>query len=332
MRAAWITALFAAFTIGRIAAQGLNENEAVTAACLNLSQTLLSQVANGKLAEAELTVSALLASGDGQTQDLCGGLALTHIAVTIAVYGRLADAERLAERALLILEKSYSSTDPVLLRPLQLLAATRFGQGKTAKAGEAFKRMQAIRIQRPEDDALVHAIGALLFDREGKLPQAEAEYLAAIRLWDEVGRSESADVGVALTSLGWLYIRAQRLTDARQALDRAGVIFDHSTDAVALDRVKLLNVRGVLHARQDEWIEAEQTLRSALSMADSEPWVEPAAVRAILTNYAHVLRKNHHGREARTIEVRAAAIPVDHTSAVIVDITELLPKAKPAKE
>jgi hypothetical protein len=50
-----------------------------------------------------------------------------------------------------------------------------------------------------------------------------------------------------------------------------------------------------------------------------------------LTDYAIVLRKNHHGREARSIEARAKAIQVDRTTAAIVDITDLLPKAKRAK-
>jgi hypothetical protein len=62
-----------------------------------------------------------------------------------SVSGRLADAERLAERSVLILEKTYTTNDVMLL--LQILAASRFEQGKTARAREAFKRMQAIRIQ-----------------------------------------------------------------------------------------------------------------------------------------------------------------------------------------
>jgi hypothetical protein len=48
----------------------------------------------------------------------------------------------------------------MLLRPLEALAAARFEQGKTARAREAFKRMQAIRIPRPEDIALVHGTAA----------------------------------------------------------------------------------------------------------------------------------------------------------------------------
>ena len=85
MGAARITTLLAASAIGRIPAQGVDENEAVTAACLDLNQTILTQVANGKLKEAELTVSAIVASGGGQTQNACRRLALTHMAVTIVL-------------------------------------------------------------------------------------------------------------------------------------------------------------------------------------------------------------------------------------------------------
>ncbi len=98
-----------------------------------------------------------------------------------------------------------------------------------------------------------------------------------------------------------------------------------------MDRIKLLNVRGVLHARQGDWREAEQDLHDALSMSDREPWIDQVALRSLLTNYALVLRKNHHRREARSIEARATAIQTDRTTAAIVDLTDLLPKAKPAK-
>jgi hypothetical protein len=98
-----------------------------------------------------------------------------------------------------------------------------------------------------------------------------------------------------------------------------------------MDRIKLLHVRGVLYARQCDWRESKQDLHDALSMLDREPWVDQAALRSLLTDYAIVLRKNHHGREARSIEARAKAIQVDRTTAAIVDITDLLPKAKRAK-
>ena len=54
------------------------------------------------------------------------------------------------------------------MRPLQILAATSFEQGETGKAREAFKRKQSIRIQRPEDRALLHGMAAVLSEAEGR--------------------------------------------------------------------------------------------------------------------------------------------------------------------
>ena len=99
-----------------------------------------------------------------------------------------------------------------------------------------------------------------------------------------------------------------------------------------MDRIKLLNARGVLQARLDDWQGAEQFLHDALTMADHERWVDPFTLRTLLNNYAEVLRRNHHRREVRSIEARAASIPVDRTAATIVDVKELLPKAKPVKK
>jgi tetratricopeptide (TPR) repeat protein len=332
MRVTWITTLLAAWTMGDAVAQSVIKYVPVSVACLELNQTVMTQMAVGKLTEAELAVSAVLTSGADHTQDSCAGLVLSNMAAFMAVSGRIADAERLAGRSVLILEKTCPPNDVVLLPPLRILAAARFEQGKTARARQALKRMQSIRIQRPEDSALVHGTAATLLKAEGRRLEAEAEYLAAFRAWGEAGRGETADAGAILSSLGSLYIEEQRLAEARRALDQALIIFGRAKDTVPMDRIKLLNVRGVLHARQGDWREAEQELHDALSMSDREPWVNPVALRSLLTNYAQVLRRNHHGREARSIEARAAALQPDRTTAAIVDITDLLPKAKPAKK
>jgi tetratricopeptide (TPR) repeat protein len=166
---------------------------------------------------------------------------------------------------------------------------------------------------------------------EGRRAEAEAEYLAAVRAWEEAGRGEAPEAAAILNSLGSLYIEEQRLDEAQQTLDRAFGIFSRAQD-VPMDGIKLLNDRSVLHARQGDWRQAEQDLRDALRTADRDRWVDPATLRSILTNYAHLLRRNHRKREARSIEARAAALQIDSTPAVLVDITDLLPKAKPAKK
>jgi tetratricopeptide (TPR) repeat protein len=331
MRIIRIPTLLAASTMGDAVAQDVSKFASVNAACHELNQAVMGLMAEQRFAEAELAVSAVLTTADDHAQDSCAGLVLNNMAAFQSVSGRIADAERLAERSVMILEKAYDSNDVVLLPPLQILAAARFEQGKIAKAREAFKRMQSIRIHRPEDSALLHGTAAVFLEAEGRWPESEAEYLAALHAWEEAGHGQTADAGAILNALGSLYIQEQRLDEARQALDHALDIFSRAKDAVPMDRIKLLHVLGVLYARQGDWPIAEQYLREALSLSDPQPGVDPLALRSLMTSYAIVLRKNHHGREARSIEARAKAIEVDRTTAAIVDINDLLPKAKRAK-
>jgi tetratricopeptide (TPR) repeat protein len=329
---AWKTTLLAALTVGHILAQGVGKSVLLSAACVELNQTVMAQVSNGKLRDGELMVSAFLASGADPAPEPCVGLVLNNMAVFMSVSGRVADAERLAERSVLILEKAYAPDDGVLLHPLQVLAATRFEQGKTAKAREALKKMQSIRVELPEDQALVHGMAAALLEREGRRPEAEAEYLAAFRSWEAAGKAETAEAATILSGLGSLYIELRRLTEAQQTLDRALAIFSRAKDTLPGDLIKLLQIRGVLHAWQGDWLEAEKDYRNALSISDREHWSDPIALRPLLTRYAHILRKNHHGREARSMEVRAAALQPGDAATAIVDITELFPKTKRSKK
>jgi tetratricopeptide (TPR) repeat protein len=166
---------------------------------------------------------------------------------------------------------------------------------------------------------------------EGKLTEAEPEYLAALGALKEAGRGNDANAGAVLTGLGALYIEERRLDAARRALDRAFVIFAHAKDAVPMDHIKLLNVRAVLHVRQKEWLEAERDLSDAVSMAEGESQEDSAAFASLLTNYASVLRKNHHRREARTIEKRAAVLNGKRPRDEVVDVSELFIKAQSTK-
>jgi tetratricopeptide (TPR) repeat protein len=297
---------------------------------VELNQTVVTQIANGQFTLAESMLSKAAVSGLDRAGDSCAGFILNNMAALLSIQGRIDEAERYAERSLRILEAKYPASDLTLLRPLSVLASTRFEQGKIAGAREAFRKMKSIRTERPSDRALVHATGAVLLHAEGRLPEAESEYLLTVQAWDEAGQGETAEAGAALNSLGSLYVHEQRYEEARQALDRALTIFSRAKDAVPMDRIKTLLVVGVLLARQGAWRESEQELSEALTMADHEPWVDPVALRSLLVAYAYVLRKNHHGREARAIEARANGIHRERPA--IVDVTELLAKPKPVRK
>jgi tetratricopeptide (TPR) repeat protein len=239
------------------------------------------------------------------------------------VSGHLEEAERLADEAVRGLEKSYPPDDPVLLRPLQVLAAVRLESGTTAKARDAITRLQSLRIERPEDGAVVHATTGALLQIEGRRFEAETEYREALHAMEAAGRSESADAGAVLHCLAALFLDEERLEEARRTLESALVIYGRAKDAVPMDRMKFLDLRGVMHARAGEWREAEEDLREALSLADHQRLESPGLFRMILVNYAYVLRRNHHRREARHIEARAASLPIDRRAAAVVDLSAL---------
>jgi hypothetical protein len=95
-----------------------------------------------------------------------------------------------------------------------------------------------------------------------------------------------------------------------------------------MDKVKLLNNRATLHARQGQWREAGEDLRVAILLMDREAHVDSVASVRFLDNYAITLRKNHRKREARSIEARASALRVHPAPNAVVDATELLAQSK----
>jgi tetratricopeptide (TPR) repeat protein len=294
--------------------------------CTQLNQIVINQVANGQTKEAEAALSKTLASSSSHPEGTCAGLILNNLAAIMLNSGRLADAETFAERALTALGKNYSSNDPMLLRPFQILCSARFQQGKIGAARQTFEQMRSIPAMRPEDRALVHGILATLLMAEGKDHKAEAEYFAANAGFEQAGRMQTANAATNFGALGSFYIRQRRYERARWALDRAWELLTATKDKVPVDVINLLGARAILHSKLAEWSDAETDLLHAMSLADHERQMDPVIINSLLTNYALVLRKTHRRRESRHVEARVAAL--QHNSTALVDVSELLPHRK----
>jgi tetratricopeptide (TPR) repeat protein len=307
-------------------AQDLAQQTFPSAVCIKLNRTVTTQLKNGAWQEAESALSAFLASGANLPSQTCAGMILNNMSNLMAASGWPAEAEAMAERSVKILEKIYPPDDPILLHPLQNLTASRYEQRKIAGARESFKRMCTVRIQGPEDRALVAGMAGSILEAEGRLKEAESEYLSALNAFDDAGRGDSAETTAVLNMLGSLYIEEGRFDVARRTLDRALAILDTASDAIPKDRIVLLNVRAAMHARQREWREAEQDLHDAVSAADREMGWDPGSLAGMMANYAWVLRKNHKGHEARSIEARAATLHNGDARSSVVDVSELLTK------
>jgi tetratricopeptide (TPR) repeat protein len=282
----------------------------------------------GRLAEADAKLAAALVRVDGDAGSSCTGLILHNQATIASISGRFAEGERLALRAIAALEKVYAPDHLALLRPLLVLASTRLEQGNKSGARIAFGKLRGIRAEQPHERAMIHAMSGSLLQSIGEWRQAEAEYLAALEAWNEIGRGEMADAGAVLTSLGTLYVQERRFEEAGRFVDRASAVFAQAGDAAPMDRSKLLAARGTLHASLGQWRSAEKDFREGLYLADGQHDVGPAYVLSLLNRLAEAMRKNHHRHEARKIEARATALLQTSPPNTAIDVSDLVAPPK----
>jgi tetratricopeptide (TPR) repeat protein len=324
-------AALATFSCGNAAGQTADSPLTLNPECVQSIQKAVTQVALGQLAEAGERLSAALSRVEKSAGDPCTGLIMYNLATIASISGRFADAERLAVRSIAVLEKVYPADDRALWRPLTLLAGARLEQGNKASAHADLKRLREIRPEQPQDRALIHGTVGSLLQHLGEHREAEVEYRAALKAWEDGGRGETVDAAAVLTSFATLLIEDRRLDEARRSVERAAAILSQAKDAAPMDHSKLLMVRGTLHARQREWPDAEMDFREALAIADGQPAVDAAFILRLLTSFTEALNKNHHRQEGRRIEARAAALRLASPSLdTIVDVSDL--RARPRSE
>jgi tetratricopeptide (TPR) repeat protein len=318
------------FSCGNAASQELEPPLTLKPECVKSIQKAMTQVALGQLAEAGEGLSGALSRIESSAGDSCAGLLLHNLATIASISGRFGDAERLAARSIVLLEKVYPADDRALWRPLMLRAGARLEQGKKSDARADLKRLREIRPEQPQDRALIHGTMGSLLQHVGEHREAESEYLAALKVWEDGELSETVDAAAVLISFATLLIDERRLEEARRSVDRAAVILSQSKDAAPMDHSKLLMVRGALHARRLEWRDAEIDFRKALAIADSQPGVDAGYILVLLAGFAEVLNKNHHRQEGRRISARAAALRLASPLNTVVDVSDL--RAHPRSE
>jgi lipoprotein NlpI len=194
------------------------------------------------------------------------------------------------------------------------------------------ERLKGIRAEERNERAMIHALSGSVLESRGERAQAEVEYLAAIRTWVEIGRDETTDAAVVFTSLGMLYTQEHRLEQAVRSVDRASAIFSKTRDVAPMDLIKLLIVRGMLHARLGEWLSAERDFCQGLSLADAQPAMGAGQMVALLNGLAEALKKNHHRQKAREIESRVTALLRASPLRTTIDVSDLVAPPKTARK
>ena len=325
-----LLALFAPFVaIWPAVAQDTTPHFKVADACSALNRKILDLVANGRLAESDAALSeALLGREEGDQKPSCLWLILHNRAAIIALSGRLAEAEVLTEQSLSIMDGLFSTGDPARLPPLYVLWSVQSQQEKWGRARQTFRKMQLLRLDSPRDQATFYGAAAAQLQVEGKIREAETQFLKAIDAWNRLGSGETCYVATLLTDLGKLQLLEGRYAEAGQSLHRALTIVQSARDAVPMDWINVFFMQAALYARQGKWQAAAEKQGAALALADRDARLDPPRRKLMMANFAYILRKARRAKEAKSIEALAAAIQGSASTMGLVDVTELVDHAK----
>lgn len=293
--------------------------------CTVLNESVLTDTVANRLNQVEAAIAGVIA----QNRYVCAGVMSGTVAVLLAVHGRMGASEAFAVRSIDLLKKNIEPDDPMLLAPLYALAIAGLEQGKFRKAEEAYEQMLQVRTASPGDKGQVHVVGGALRQMQGRLKEAESEYLMAFENFSRSEKRIDGDMAALLGYLGNVYLAEARLEEASQVLDRAFALLASFPAALPQDQVKILYLRAAVYARQRRWVKAEEKLRQAVTLADAAGVSEPVFfIRLLLTSYAVALRKNHHRKDARVVAERIVALPRDQVGASLIDVVQLSANSK----
>jgi tetratricopeptide (TPR) repeat protein len=305
----------------RSAAQDL-WNVPLSQACIEFNRNGLKNVFAGELVAAETAFRDALSDPAQSLGESCMPVLLFNLGFVLDRSGRFKEAEAIIERSIRSFEKVTSPENLILLRPLQMLLVSRLEQGKIGSARHAYSKMLLIRpVGSPEQRAIVHGAGGSLLHAERRYGEAAREFELALAAVEET-RDHSLAEGIFLM-LANCYIGQGKLEEASRVLDRAFAESQKQDDG-PIDRLKLLNARAALFARERQWTRAEENFQAAISIAVTQTRLDPVPMVILLEGYAYVLEKDHHRQESRSIRARAAALRAEyHLGRSVVDATEL---------
>jgi tetratricopeptide (TPR) repeat protein len=212
--------------------------------CDAASEAIRRSIALGALDEAERAVRKLPDQAIG-AEARCAAALLGNVSAAMGAAGRLTESQALASKALTYLDR-YPPESPVRAVPLYVLASVQVEQGMTGRARETYRRMQRISGANPGERSLIHATGAALSEIEGRWDEAKSEYRQAATALASAGKERSAETAGLLAGLASVHVNEHQYLQALAVINQALTILETATDAVPLDRIKFLNLRGVI--------------------------------------------------------------------------------------
>ena len=238
--------------------------------------------------------------------------ALNNLAQLLQTTNRLAEAEPLMRRALVIDEASYGNDHHAVAIDLNNLAGLLQATNRLVEAEPLVRRALEIDEASYGNNHPVVARDlnnlAGLLQATNRLAEAEQMYRRALAINEASYGNDHPDVAINLNNLAGLLQATNRLVEAEQMYRRALAIdeasYGNNHPVVARD---LNNLAGLLQAT-NRLAEAEQMYRRALAINEASYGNDHPDVARVLNNLAQLLQATNRLAEAEPLMRRALAI------------------------
>ncbi len=250
--------------------------------------------------------------------------ALNDLGLLLEAEGDLAAAEGAyrdsADAHALIHGDRHPSTATVRANLASALAL----RGESAAA--AILLEQSLRVirdaygPRHDDAATLHNRLGEVYEVLGRFDEAEAQYLAALAVWDEPSPSR----GLALADLGRLAGIQNDVNAARRLLAEAVEHLEAGGDALAVDLAEAMDSHGSVLRDSGRLQEAEPLLRKALSIRERELGASHPDVALSLVGLGGVLHLRGDLNQAGSLYTKALAIQERTLGSAHPDVGETL--------
>ena len=264
-----------------------------------------------RYSDAEPLLQRALAILQKGPEDLNLAVTLNNLGDAYFRLGKYPEAEAALARALQVYEKNLGPQDPQLLLPLSNLARMHTLQGKFAAAEQEAKRtVEILQKAGADPPALARALNTLglVYDEEGKYPQAEALFQQAIALQEKSLAADHPDLAASLNNLAMLDFRQGKYEESAALYGRAIAGMEKALGPDSPDLATAVNNLAELRSQQGQYAEAERLYQRALAIRERALGPEHPDVAASLMGLALVYISNGRYAQAEAPGKRALAI------------------------
>jgi tetratricopeptide (TPR) repeat protein len=237
---------------------------------------------------------------------------LLNESVSLWERGKYTEAIQLAERALVIREKSLGPEHPDVATSLNNLAELYRTKGDYAKAEPLLQRALAIweKALGPEHPDVANSLNnfALLYYAKGDHAKAEPLFQRALAIREKSLGPEHPNVANSLNSLAGLYYTKGDYAKAEPLLQRALAIREKALGPEHPDVATSLNNLAELWRNKGDYAKAEPLYQRALAIWEKALGPEHPNVATSLYNLAELYRTKGDHAKAEPLYQRALAI------------------------